>query len=85
MRAGSSLERRDARGEPRRAVRGGAARPAQPRQLVRLPVDPARPALHALPAAQRAGRPQAALHGQQLHDRRRLVLVARTGRPTKLG
>ena len=75
---GSSLERRHESREPRRSVRGITARPAEPRQLVRLPVDASRSTLHAVPAADRPRGAQAALHGQQLHDRRRLVL----GRPS---
>ena len=72
---GSSLEWRHESRESRLFVRASTTRPSKPRQLVRLPFNPAGPALHALRATHRPRGAQVALHGQQLHDRRRLVLT----------
>jgi len=72
---GSALEWRYASGERRLSVWAGSARPSKPRQLVRVPRHAAGPALYALQAADRTRRPQVALHGQQLHELRRLVLT----------
>ena len=76
MHTGSSLEWRNESREPHWTVWTSSARPSKPRQLVRLPVDTAWSALYAMQASHRARGAQAALHGQQLHDRRRLVLTA---------